>query len=95
VANITNKEIEAAVKSGYDRARQAMEKREWGLYLSLKKQWEFAFGDVGDIICDDDDDDDEKGEKSKANRVPKKWRTESTIWCRRWKVELNDAIETL
>ena len=36
MANVTNEEIEAAVKSGYDRARQAMEKLGIKPLLSLK-----------------------------------------------------------
>ena len=37
VANVTNEEIEAAVKSGYDRARQAMEKLGMKRLLESKK----------------------------------------------------------
>jgi len=55
VANVTNKEIAATMKSHYDRARQAMEMKP---LLESKRQWEFAFGDVGDTQDNDEDNDD-------------------------------------
>ena len=55
VANVTNEEIAATMKSDFDRARQAMEMRP---LFESKRQWEFAFGDVGDIQDNDEEGDD-------------------------------------
>ena len=56
VADITNKHIENAVKSGLDRARSAMEEHKMKDLLVETKKWDRAFGDVGEVESNNGED---------------------------------------
>ena len=90
VTNITNEEIEAVVKSGYDRARQAMEQLGMRPLLESNKQWEFALGDVGGSQ-DDDDADDESSEEECSNSTNSGEQSNSDDE----KVEISDVVGML
>ena len=56
VTNISDDQIEEAVRRGFHRAKEPME--ELGMKTSLESNnlWEFAFGDVGELANQDDDE---------------------------------------
>ena len=56
VSDITNEEIEAAVKAGFNRARSVMEDLGMKDLLVITGQWEIAFGDVDYVIGNDGDE---------------------------------------
>ena len=57
VDNISIEQIEEAVKAGFKRAQTAMEELGMKELLEKNKQWEFAFGDVGELTQDAYEDD--------------------------------------
>lgn len=56
VTNISNDQIEEAVRCGLCRAKEAMEELGMKTLLESNNQWEFAFGDVGELVNQDDDE---------------------------------------
>ena len=57
VEKISIVQIEEAVKAGFTRAQRAMEDLGMKPLLEKNKQWEFAFGDVGEVTQDAHEDD--------------------------------------
>ena len=57
VDSISIEQIEEAVKAGFKRAQTAMEELGMKELLEKNKQWEFAFGDVGELTQDAYEDD--------------------------------------
>ena len=53
--NISDDQIEA-VRSGFHRAKEAMQELGIKTLLKSNNQWEFAFRDVGELINQDDDE---------------------------------------
>jgi len=56
VDSITTDQIETAVKAGFTRAQKAMTELGMKELLIESKQWEYAFGDIGELVQDDDDE---------------------------------------
>ena len=57
VEKISIEQIEEAVKAGFTRAQRAMEELGMKELLEKNKQWEFAFGDVGEVTQGAHEDD--------------------------------------
>ena len=57
VDNISIEQIDEAVKAGFIRAQTAMEELGMKELLVKNKQWEFAFGDIGELTQDAYEDD--------------------------------------
>ena len=57
VDNISTEQIDEAVKAGFIRAQTAMDELGMKELLEKNKQWEFAFGDVGELTQDAYEDD--------------------------------------
>ena len=56
VTNISDDQIEKVVRRRFHRGKEAMEELGMKTLLKFKNQWEFAFGDVGELINQDDDE---------------------------------------
>lgn len=99
VTNISDDQIEEAVKCGFHRAREAMEELDMKTLLESYNQWEFAFIDVGELLNQDDDEPECLAETNEITTATQEQYSEvaaATEYCREdEKEEFDDLLQVL